>query len=124
MELTIKKCSKCGATVEILRDCTCKNCGLKCCGEEMQTIKPNTVDASVEKHKPQVAKIGNYVEVSVNHVMENAHYIEWIALASDGVVGKKFFKAGEVAKAIFPYVKGSKVYGYCNLHGLWETEIE
>ena len=29
---------KCGAMVKVLIDCTCENCGIKCCGEAMKQI--------------------------------------------------------------------------------------
>ena len=45
-------------------------------------------------------------------------------LNSDKINAKKYFKAGEVAKAVFPYVKGATIYSYCNKHGLWETQID
>ena len=28
-------CAKCGALVKVLIDCTCENCGIKCCGEHL-----------------------------------------------------------------------------------------
>ena len=31
-------CEKCGAMVKVLIDCTCENCGIKCCGETMKEI--------------------------------------------------------------------------------------
>ena len=31
-------CEKCGAMVKVLIDCTCQNCGIKCCGETMKEI--------------------------------------------------------------------------------------
>lgn len=31
-------CEKCGAMVKVLIDCTCPNCGIKCCGEVMKEI--------------------------------------------------------------------------------------
>jgi hypothetical protein len=31
-------CEKCGALVKILIECTCENCGIKCCGEQMKEI--------------------------------------------------------------------------------------
>ena len=31
-------CEKCGAMVKVLIDCTCCNCGIKCCGETMKEI--------------------------------------------------------------------------------------
>ena len=43
------ECSKCGAMVKILEDCICDDCGIKCCGEEMKVLVPNSVDATAEK---------------------------------------------------------------------------
>ena len=122
MELRI--CNKCGALIEVLKDCTCENCGIKCCGEQTKAVVPNSVDASFEKHIPSIEVVGSYIEVTVNHVMEDEHYIEWVALENDKISARKYFKSGEVLKAIFPYIKGSKVYSYCNKHGLWVKEVE
>lgn len=47
-ELVIKRCSKCQALVEVIKDCTSDNCSIKCCGEEMIELAPNSVDASFE----------------------------------------------------------------------------
>lgn len=123
-EFLLRRCNKCGAMVEVINDCKCDECGIKCCGDVMDVVRSNSVDASVEKHKPTYEVIGSYVVVSVNHVMEEDHYIEYIALDSDKINGKKYFKAGEVAKAVFPYIPGSKLYGYCNKHGLWVEEVK
>ena len=51
-ELIVKKCMKCGAIVKVIKDCTCENCGIQCCGEQMKVLEPNSVDAAVEKHVP------------------------------------------------------------------------
>ena len=91
----LKKCKKCGAFVEVLEDCTCENCGIKCCGQEMEIIRENSVDASVEKHKPEYKVIGNYIVVSVNHVMEPEHFIDFVAISSDKLCAKKFFEVRE-----------------------------
>lgn len=123
-DLVIKKCTKCGATVQVLEDCKCQNCGIKCCGTEMQKIEANIVDASIEKHKPRVEVVGTYIVAQVDHVMEEEHFIEWIMLNGEKVSARKYFKTGEVAKAVFPYIKGSIVYAYCNKHGLWSTIVE
>lgn len=123
-KFVIKKCLSCGATVEVIEDCKCKNCGIQCCGKPMITIKENSVDAAVEKHVPNVEIVGNYVYVTVNHVMEENHYIEYIAIDAKNVNAKKYFKPGEEPKAVFPYIKGSKVYAMCNKHGLWMSEVK
>ena len=123
-KFVMKRCAQCGATIEVLKDCTCSDCGIVCCGEEMQTLTPNSVDASFEKHLPTYEVVGSYIVVTVPHVMEDEHYIEFVGLNSDKINAKKYFKPGEVAKAVFPYVKGSQIYAYCNKHGLWETEVK
>lgn len=123
-ELVIKKCLKCGALVEVIQDCTCDNCGIQCCGEEMKIIKSNSVDASFEKHVPQYEIKGDMIEVKVNHIMEEEHYIEWIAFVDDKRVGKKFLVPNEDAIVEFPYIKNSTIYAYCNKHGLWKNEVK
>lgn len=123
MELKLKKCSSCGAMVEVINDCAC-DCGIMCCGKEMQNVVANSVDAAIEKHKPAYEVVGEYIVVTVNHVMEQDHYIEYVALVSDKVEGKKYLRPGTQAKAVFPYIKGSKLYAYCNKHGLWETDVD
>jgi len=61
-QFKLKKCTKCGATVEVLKDCTCDNCGIKCCGQEMIELVSNTEDASFEKHVPTYEVVGKYVD--------------------------------------------------------------
>ena len=51
-------------------------------------------------------------------------YIEWIAMLANNKIIKKFLLPGEEACVIFPYVKGSKIYSFCNKHGLWSKEVE
>ena len=122
--MIIKKCMKCGAMVEVLKDCTCDDCGIKCCGEQMRTFVPNTEEASFEKHMPVYEVIDDEIVVTVPHVMEEDHYIEWIALEDEMTSQKQMLVIGKEATAKFPYKKGSKVYSYCNKHGLWSVEVE
>lgn len=123
-DFELRRCRDCGAMVEIIADCKCENCGIKCCGKTMEKVNANSVDASAEKHLPTYEVIGSYVVVGVNHVMEDDHYIEYIALDCDKINGKKYFNAGENPKAVFPYIPGSRLYGYCNKHGLWMCEVK
>ena len=50
-ELVIKRCSKCQALVEVIKDCTSDNCSIKCCGEEMIELAPPfyRMDCNVSK---------------------------------------------------------------------------
>lgn len=124
-ELLIKKCMKCGATVKVLEDCKCgEDCGIKCCGEKMTVLVPNSVDAAVEKHVPTYEIKDGKIFAKVNHVMEDDHYIEWISIVSDKKECTTYFKPGEEAIAHCKYVPGSTVYAYCNKHGLWKIDVE
>ena len=42
-------CEKCGAMVKVLIDCTCKNCGIKCCGETMKEISEEKAKEILDK---------------------------------------------------------------------------
>ena len=122
-ELVIKKCLKCGAVVKVLEDCNCP-CGIQCCGEEMKILVPNSVDAAVEKHVPTYEIKDEKVFVRVNHVMEEDHYIEWIAAVSDGRECFTYFKPGDEPAAHYKYRPGMTIYAYCNKHGLWKAEVK
>ncbi len=97
---------------------------LVCCGEPMQLVQENTVDASKEKHVPVIEKIAGGYKVkvgSIPHPMEEKHYIEWIELIADGRVCRAFLKPGQPAEAVFQTeAKAVTAREYCNLHGLWK----
>jgi len=118
----VYKCSHCGNVVEVVH---AAGGTLSCCGDSMQELKENTVDASKEKHIPVVSKIdGGYKVVvgSIEHPMEEAHLIEFIELVTPNGVLRKTLKAGDKPEAIF-ITEEKDVYAreYCNLHGLWKA---
>ncbi len=117
----------------------CKHCGniiikiedhkvpVMCCGEEMEELIPNTVDAATEKHVPVVSIHDYEVTVTVGevaHPMEEAHHIAWIYVKTEHGGMYQYLEVGKEPKAIF-YTKEKveAVYEYCNLHGLWKKEI-
>ena len=118
-------CSNCRNTAEMIYDTDIK---LHCCGDEMQVPQPNTVEASAEKHVPEVLIRGDIVEVnvgSVNHPMEPVHWIEWVQLVTENGSQRRFLKPGQAPNVKF-YLGDEKplaVYAYCNLHGLWMKEL-
>lgn len=122
--LALKKCNNCGAIVEVIKDCNCDNCGIMCCDTQMSDVKSNNKDFAFEKHIPTYKKVGDKIEVSVNHDMTEEHHIEWLMLLADDVQIKKQLTIGSPAQATFPYIKGAKIYSYCNKHGLWESVVE
>ena len=99
-ELILRKCESCGEIVKVIKDCHCKY-GFMCCYE----VKDGCV------------------EVRVNHVMEDEHYIEWICLVDDDSEEYIYFKPGVEAVATFDKTSGV-LYSYCNQHGLWKNEIK
>ena len=123
-DLVFKKCLKCGSLVRVIKDCECEDCGIMCCGEKMNLVKANSVEASAEKHIPSYEVIGNEMKITVNHVMEEEHYIEWILVQTENGGYEKHFNSGDVLEFIVPYTKDSVIYAYCNKHGLWKKVVE
>ena len=123
-ELKIKQCKSCKALVKVLQDCNCPGCGIKCCGEEMEELVPNSVDAAVEKHVPTYEVKDGKIFIKVNHVMEEEHHIEWISIVFDNKECTTYLEPGKDAIAHCKYVPGSTIYSYCNKHGLWKIDVE
>ncbi len=117
-------CAHCGNLIQIV-----KNAGVPvmCCGEKMHELIPNTAEAAGEKHLPVVTLEGNKVTVNVgavNHPMLEEHFIEWIyAETEQGGVLRKLQPGSEPIVTISLDEKPTAVYAYCNLHGLWATEV-
>ena len=122
-ELVIRKCKHCNAMVKVMEECNC-SCGFVCCGEKMDEVVANSTDAAFEKHIPTYEIKGDSIEVLVNHVMEDDHYIEWISAVTDGEEQIKYLKPGMEAKATFRYIEGMTLYSYCNKHSLWMVEVK
>ena len=123
-DIVLKKCAKCGALVEVVKPCTCDNCGITCCGQPMQEEIQNNKDFSFEKHLPTYEIKGNKIVVTVNHVMEEQHYIEWIAIKNENGKQVVFLKPNTTAQVEFDLVENAKIFAYCNLHGLWAAEVK
>ena len=119
------RCKHCGNIVEMVYD---SGVTPVCCGEEMEELTANTVDASKEKHVPSVSIVSNIVRVEVGevpHPMEEKHYIMWIYLHTKKGGQRKDLAPGEEPKAVFALDDDEviAVYEYCNLHGLWKKDI-
>ena len=119
-------CRHCGNIVNSI-----KNSGVPmvCCGEKMEELTANTVEASQEKHLPVVSILGDKVKVEVGsaaHPMLDEHSIQWIYLETTKGGQRKDLQPGEAPEAEFTLTneKPVAVYEYCNLHGLWKTEIK
>lgn len=118
----VYKCALCGNIVEVLHVGAGE---LVCCGQAMDLMTENTVDAAQEKHVPVIEKVENGYKVtvgSVAHPMEEKHYIEFIELIADGKVYRQDLNPGDAPEAFF-CVEASEVSAreFCNLHGLWKA---
>ena len=118
----VYKCPLCGNIVEILHTGAGE---LVCCGQPMDLMEENTVDAAKEKHVPVVEKIENGYKVSVGsvaHPMDEKHWIEWIELVADDKVYRRNLAPGQAPEATF-CVDAADVTAraYCNLHGHWKS---
>ncbi|MDP4153952.1 MAG: desulfoferrodoxin family protein [Bacillota bacterium] len=119
------KCEHCGNIVGLIEDA---GVSVVCCGEKMKRLMPNTVDASKEKHLP-VLSVENgklHVEVgSLPHPMTPEHHIAWIAVAQKNRTQRVALDVNGEPKADFCIDEGPvTVYAYCNLHGLWVSELK
>ena len=118
-------CKHCGNLIGLIDD---KGVPMVCCGEKMAELVPNTIEASVEKHLPALTVAGDTITVQVGsapHPMLEAHYIAFVYVETQRGGQCKCLKAGEepVLSFCFTDDKPVAVYAYCNLHGLWKTEL-
>lgn len=124
MAIRFFKCTRCGNIAVKVVD---NRPPLSCCGQLMEELLPNTVDASGEKHVPVVTSAGEgkiKVEVgSVAHPMLPEHHIAFICVETEN--GALYENLKEKPEAVFTVgdAKVIAVYEYCNLHGLWKTEL-
>ncbi|MBQ5700688.1 MAG: desulfoferrodoxin [Alistipes sp.] len=118
------KCRHCGNVIEKVVD---SRVPVICCGEKMEELIPNTVDASQEKHVPVVTKLDDCsikVEVgSVPHPMLPEHHIAFIYVETENGGIRVDLKEKPEAVICTCSSKPIAVYEYCNLHGLWKTTL-
>ena len=121
-------CKHCGSLLGLIDD---KGVPMLCCGENMTELIPNTVEASTEKHlpviKPDDSRYGICVQVgSEPHPMEEDHHISFIYVETIYGGQRKYLEVDGDPEISFVFTTDSPlaVYAYCNLHGLWKTEIK
>jgi superoxide reductase len=121
-KLGVYKCDMCGNIVEVFH---AGGGDLVCCGQPMNLLAENSVDAALEKHVPVVEKGDGGYKVtvgSVAHPMEEKHFIEWIELVAGDTIHVHFLKPGEAPEASFATDAADvSARAYCNLHGLWRS---
>ena len=103
-------CRHCGNLVGMIHDA---GVPLMCCGE---------------KHLPVVIVEDGVVHVKVGsaaHPMIPEHFIQWVYVQTKNGGQRKALQPGEEPHVSFLLGDDEPVavYAYCNLHGLWMTEI-
>jgi len=119
-------CKHCGNMIGLIND---EGVPMVCCGEEMTELIPNTVEASAEKHLPDVKVSGDSISVQIGsavHPMEEEHHITFVYVETEKGGQRKCLAIGSEPKVSYAFVddKPVAVYAYCNLHGLWKTELQ
>ena len=118
------KCRHCGNVIQKVVD---SKVPVVCCGEKMEELVPGTVEASVEKHLPVVTWIDEKtikVEVgSVAHPMLPEHHIAFVYVETENGGIRADLNDKPEAVIALGAEKPVAVYEYCNLHGLWKTEL-
>lgn len=142
--LLLYKCDLCGYVLEVLdigkrtlhedgqgytRNLTVADAHLICCEKPMRLISANTEEASAEKHLPEARFDGDKLIVRVGsklHPMTDEHHIEWVTILYGDTEQRSCFEPGDEPVVEFNVGKTlhAKVYAYCNLHGLWLTEVK
>ena len=94
-----------------------------------EQLVPGTVEASTEKHIPVASVEGSMVNVTVGaveHPMTEEHFIQWVYLKTTSGGQRKTLTPGSAPAVSFALTGDDKplaVYAYCNLHGLWMSEL-
>ena len=120
-------CSICGNIIEMIES---KGPKVVCCGKQMNELVANTTEASLEKHIPVVTINDDKVKVQVGstlHPMTQEHHISWIYLLTKQGGQRKCLEINSEPIIEFALAENEEVlevYAYCNLHGLWKTEIQ
>ncbi len=118
------KCNHCGNVIVKVVDA---GVPVVCCGQKMEELIPNTVEASGEKHVPVVTLLDDNrikVEVgSVAHPMLPEHHISFVYVETENGGIQVNLKDKPEAVVYVGDEKTEAVYEYCNLHGLWKTQL-
>jgi superoxide reductase len=119
----IYRCEVCGNVVEVVNEGVGE---LVCCGQPMKLLEAKSEEEGTEKHKPVIEREGNDVRVivgSVEHPMEEKHFIELIELVKDDrVLKSRLLYPGDKPIAYFKCEEqGIEARAFCNVHGLWKN---
>ena len=117
-------CETCGNIVEVVHEGAPS---LVCCGKPMVKLEAKTEDQGQEKHVPIIEGTGSGFTVrvgSVEHPMEDEHYIEFIEVLLKDKILRKELNPGQAPEAEFCESKSDiiEVRELCSVHGLWKNK--
>ncbi len=125
MEPKFYRCALCGNVIVKAVD---SGLSVSCCGEQMEELIPHRQEEYHEKHLPVVTwKDEHTIHVkvgSVEHPMLPEHHIAFIYLQTEHGGRIVWLKDKPEADICVCNDKPIAVYEYCNIHGLWKTDVE
>ena len=117
------RCEICGNVVEVAHEGAP---ALVCCGQPMTKLEAKTEDVGQEKHVPVVEETDNGIKVkvgSVEHPMEEKHYIKFIEVLTGDKVLRAELTPGQAPAAEFCVARTdiTGVREFCMVHMLWKS---
>ena len=118
------RCEICGNIVEVVNKGAT---ALVCCGEPMIKLEAKTEDQGQEKHVPVVEETDSGIKVkvgSIEHPMEDKHYIKFIEILLKDRIIRKELKPGQAPEVKYCAAKSDviEVREFCSIHGLWKNK--
>ena len=107
-------CPVCGNVIQTIGEAV-----VSCCGVTLPPSEPEPVD---DEHLIRAEIVEDEYYVTLDHPMTRDHYISFLAAVSDqGVQFVKLYPEGN-AGARFKIDRVSRLYAYCNRHGLFQAK--
>ncbi len=118
----VYRCEVCGNIVQILHGGVGT---LVCCNRSMKLLNELTKDSGMEKHVPVIERNGNTIKIkvgTVQHPMEEQHYIEWVEAISNDKIYRKHLQPGSKPEVEF-VIEGNNIIAreFCTVHGMWRS---
>ncbi len=108
-------CPVCGNLIQATGEAT-----ISCCGITLPVLQAEECD---EQHQIKIEQIEGEYYVTSNHPMTKEHHLSFLAAVSDNNVQTvKLYPEGN-AEAYFRIERVSKIYAYCNRHGLFVLDV-
>lgn len=108
-------CPVCGNIIRTTGDAV-----ISCCGISLPPLEAEELD---EAHEITIERVEDEHYITVNHEMEKAHFISFMAyLTTDRVQFVKFYPEGN-AETRFQLRGRGYIFIYCNKHGLMKKRV-